>query len=967
MLPSKTLILTISVIIISSFAIGWTESGPAAHGLGLRPDELTKIPASQGDSLSTSGYVRSNQLGLPYDSPDKSIEFVGSLGGPIKATVVANNFAFVGEGTRLTVLEVSVPNDPLPLSHLQLNGAVSDILVDGTHVYVANEDQGLQIVDVNDMFNPILQGVYPIQGKPEALYLDGGRVYIAAGQAGLFIIDVADPANPALLGKYVGLVTDVWVQGTNAFIVNGDFAVLNVTDPSNPTLTSSYSTPEQARAVQIVGSKSFVADGSTLLVLDISDPLDPVQLSSYANDWPIHYIEIEGESAYLLYTVDRLPFLDPTWSCNLKLVDIANPDNPSFLGEYVRDSYAPEACDGSVRVINDRAYLANGDLQVIDVGDPTLPGLLGSYLAVRPAGIWVADNFAYLADQERGLLIIDLSDPLRPALRGIYEHKGIFDVQVVGGTAFAASREPSTAHFPSGNLLVIDVSDPSDPVLSSEYTALVLDMEIKEGWAYIIKHVAGFSPVLTILDVRDPYNPEVYLDDYRIVPSSSRLPGLQIVTAAGRFVYATDSSTPLETFYVLDASAPWSPIIRGSLPLGGNLHAVSQMRVIANYAYIASGDNGMKILDLSDADHPEIAGAYDTPGQTLDLQIVADMAYLADGAGGVQIVDVSDRSNPTLLANYAPIFAQAIQVEGDTIYVVDGAGSLTVLRYASSSSASISTAGGDLVSVDDTTSYQFSPGTFTVPVNVTHTIRSIINLPATGDLKNIGHNFALKAEQVATGLPVQPSQPCTITIGYTDEQRGPVVENTLALYFWDGGQWIQEPTSLVHPDTHTITASPDHFSLWAVLGEVNRFFAPLVSTRKQVVFYRVFGQRTGWMSWVPGVDTAADVTQDQQLEAIQIHLSNPPTGMEIAYQVHLENIGWMDWVSDGQVAGLPGSDLRLEAIRIKLTNAPSGYAVAYQANVDGLGWMEGVFDGETAGTTGQSRRMQAIRVQIIAP
>lgn len=944
MCPRKSLILTAGVLVLSSFLFGRAEGSPSISGKVLRS--------------STS---------LADGSSNKSIEFVGSFGGAVSAVAVESTLSYAGEGTRLTVIDVADPNHPLPLSSLELHGAVGDILVDGTNVYVANEDQGLQIVDVSDASNPVLAGAYPIQGKPESLYLDGSRIYLAARQAGLFIIDVTNPADPALLGQYAGPVFDVWVQGTNAYIVDGDFKILNVTDPAVPSLITAYPTPGQAGAVQIAGAKAFVADGSTFLILDITDPLNPVQVGSYENDWPIYGVGIQGSSAYLIYTVDRLPWIDPTWSCGMRLVDVSGPGNPSLVGEYLRDTYSPEACQGNLRVLADRAYVANGDLQIIDVADPALPKLLGTYLSVRPDAIWVAGNFAYLADQERGLLIFDLSDPLHPELRGIYDHQGILDVQVVASTAFAASREPSEAHFPEGDLLVIDVSDASNPVLASGYTALALDMEIGDGWAYLIRHVAGFSPVLTILDLRDPYHPVPYLDYYRVVPSSLNSPGLQLVTAAGRFVYVTDSSMNPETFYILDASAPWSPLIRGSLPMPENSGAVAQLRLLGDYAYAASGDQGMQILDVSDASHPEIVGAYDTPGQTQDLQIIADTAYLADGSGGVQIVDVSDRSNPTLLANYAAMFAHAIRVEGDMIYTIDGGGGVSILRYVSSTSVSSSPAGGDLVSVDDSTSYHFSAGTFSVPVTITHTTRSIVNLPATGDLKDIGHNFELSAVDVASGLPVQPGQPYTIIIGYADGERGPVIENTLALFSWDGDQWIQEPTSLVDPGAHTITATPDHFSLWAVLGETDRFFAPLVSTRKRVVFYRVFGQGTGWMNWVPGVDTAGYPSQNQQLEAVQIRLSNPPAGMGIAYQVHLENIGWMDWISDGQVAGLPGSDLRLEAIRIKLTNAPSGYAVAYQANVDGLGWMEGVFDGETAGTTGQSRRMQALRIQMIAP
>ena len=56
-----------------------------------------------------------------------------------------------------------------------------------------------------------------------------------------------------------------------------------------------------------------------------------------------------------------------------------------------------------------------------------------------------------------------------------------------------------------------------------------------------------------------------------------------------------------------------------------------------------------------------------------------------------------------------------------------------------------------------------------------------------------------------------------------------IMEDTLGLYYWDGFSWVLEPTSLVDLDTNTLTATPDHFSVWAVLGEPFQFrFLPLM-------------------------------------------------------------------------------------------------------------------------------------------
>jgi hypothetical protein len=58
-------------------------------------------------------------------------------------------------------------------------------------------------------------------------------------------------------------------------------------------------------------------------------------------------------------------------------------------------------------------------------------------------------------------------------------------------------------------------------------------------------------------------------------------------------------------------------------------------------------------------------------------------------------------------------------------------------------------------------------------------------------------------------------------------EKGPAIENTLALYWWNGSQWIKETSSVVDTAANTITAAPDHFSLWAVLGETRRVYLPL--------------------------------------------------------------------------------------------------------------------------------------------
>lgn len=145
-----------------------------------------------------------------------------------------------------------------------------------------------------------------------------------------------------------------------------------------------------------------------------------------------------------------------------------------------------------------------------------------------------------------------------------------------------------------------------------------------------------------------------------------------------------------------------------------------------------------------------------------------------------------------------------------------------------SSTTTISTDGGTLSSSGNQTEFNFLSGTFSNEVNVIQSVPFPINIPANGDQLGIGHAYEIAAVDPSTEQLVQPGHSYTVTIHYLDSEIGPVIENSLALFYWDGVQWRRESTSQINPSTNTISASPDHFSLWAVFGATNRVFLPSV-------------------------------------------------------------------------------------------------------------------------------------------
>ncbi len=92
---------------------------------------------------------------------------------------------------------------------------------------------------------------------------------------------------------------------------------------------------------------------------------------------------------------------------HLEVVDVSQPDRPVTVGRVALQSSETRM----VRVVDNTAYVAawDGGLQVVDVTNPAVPQLLGSFDTVGVAiGVDVAGNLAYVAAAEAGLKVVEV-------------------------------------------------------------------------------------------------------------------------------------------------------------------------------------------------------------------------------------------------------------------------------------------------------------------------------------------------------------------------------------------------------------------------------------------------------------------------------------------------------------------------------------------------------------------------------
>ena len=134
--------------------------------------------------------------------------------------------------------------------------------------------------------------------------------------------------------------------------------------------------------------------------------------------------------------------------------------------------------------------------------------------------------------------------------------------------------------------------------------------------------------------------------------------------------------------------------------------------------------------------------------------------------------------------------------------------------------------GGSLTFTNDQgrdTALQILPGAVDQPTQV-----NIAQIPLPPNLPSnfnyTGDSFELTAIVSAT-TPNGSDQNAvdilttyTLTVEYDGSGLSDAQESNLKLHFWQDGDWVKEPSSVVDTTINSIVATPDHFSIWAVLG-----------------------------------------------------------------------------------------------------------------------------------------------------
>ena len=328
---------------------------------------------------------------------------------------------------------------------------------------------------------------------------------------------------------------------------------------------------------------------------------------------------------------------------SLQIFDLANPRQPTFLGEAVDNAINPTSPFASLAgasglaVVKNVAFVTSENenaVTLIDVSSPGQPKQLsvlrngeGGVRGLQaPTDVIVSGGVCYvLAFLSSSLSVFDVRDPAKPVLL-----KEVFDRSVSAGSPFTKFINPYSmtqvgprlfvACRGSHAVTIVNVASPGNPTLVKEIADRTVDptspftrlqnangIDVVNNLAFVVSGPwSGVSSSLTIMDLQDPLVPKKLAE------------------------IADDSVVPGSPFTRL--ANPWA------------------VKVVGTTAFVTSAaDGGLTAIDVADPAHPALQAVWyngkdgvRTVGLTSGLCASNDLLYVLNRGSGPDAINVFD-------------------------------------------------------------------------------------------------------------------------------------------------------------------------------------------------------------------------------------------------------------------------------------------------------------------------------------
>lgn len=301
------------------------------------------------------------------------------------------------------------------------------------------------------------------------------------------------------------------------------------------------------------------------------------------------------------------------------------------------DAFATDGQSHAVVKHGDYVYVATLDkgLLVFDISGNVfqqVAHLEFNDATAEPISITKLENYVYVAAGNGGMFTVDVSQPTLPVLVGSYNTA---DQDFAWS---ASSRGTNLFLSDNSKFTVFDASDPRNPAMLGNYgdqfggfSTCVVDGD----FAYVAQSFMIFSTRIngfTILDIKEPASTRqigTLAASFRIW-SMAKYGDYLLLAGEGSGLYIYDSSRTSD--FIVSSLATTDKIN----PTGADENAY-QIVVQDHYAYMADGHNGIAVVDIHDVAAPKMVYRVETGGEVTGIAVDGDLLVATDETTGLHL------------------------------------------------------------------------------------------------------------------------------------------------------------------------------------------------------------------------------------------------------------------------------------------------------------------------------------------
>lgn len=603
---------------------------------------------------------------------------------------VTNKYALLAYGIEgLRVVNITEPENPIEISFLkevireETNVSLTldpyAVSYDNQLAYVACGIRGLSIIELSDL-NHIKEINY-LNCWDERIYLDicdvlvaGNYAYLADRRFGLRIIDITNVRENQIqrMGSlsfggegYPKKITQIFEvedekqKSIYLFVIDSleGLSMIDVTDSENPRQVYHLPVKDNIYSVHVSGSYAFVGGSKGLLVLDISNPSQPEEVRFYNMDespvrskwqmYAINSIEIAQNLVYFLY------------DGSLNIVSMHHlAGKPDFVLDFRIDEKEEKIKQVKEVIISEEVSIK---LDFTPMG-----------ISIKGDSVYIAEHGQLIRSQWTGggLRIWDISTRTQPKNIGFCDTPSVdpTSVTIEGNFAFVGHNHKCVQ--------VVDVSNPSSPFNLGRCDAYLWEIQqiiVRDEWILAVGK-DGFQ----MIHMMNPSH--LFAADY-ISNSYSKQAVL-----AGNLLYLITGGC----IKIYNIANPANPFEIGTYNLKGLAEGLTaegfgtyHLKIFSvegfarknNILYLACGNDGLKIIDITDPVHPKMISSIALEHYARKIILHRDYAYIWHG-DSLTIVDVHDPDLPAKAGFFQhprgkSINSLAITEDSKYLYLID--------------------------------------------------------------------------------------------------------------------------------------------------------------------------------------------------------------------------------------------------------------------------------------------------------